>query len=164
MECSGLVSCNKCSVLEILQKAKLHTPGTLKHQNTETSLYKLYKDHWVITLLEIFGYDIRNLQFIVSLDHPVVSHIFPPFLLSLLSSIMGFFVKPSGPMFCDVFEVCWPWYAIICYGRQPSVQRCDVCDVSFQSILFILVVTFSSFLSFSEKEFQSRQEGNLFWR
>ena len=78
-------------LFEILQKAKLHTPGTLKHQNTETSLYKLYKNHWVITLLEIFGYDIRNLQFIVSLDHPVVSHIFPPFLLSLLSSIMGFF-------------------------------------------------------------------------
>ena len=89
--CSGLVCCNKCSLLEILQKAKLHTPGTLKHQNTKTSLYKLYKNHWVITLLGIFGYDIRNLQFIVSLDHPVVSHIFPPFLLSLLSSIMGFF-------------------------------------------------------------------------
>ena len=98
----------------------------LKHQNTKTSLYELSKNHWVITLLGIFGYDIRNLQFIVSLDHPVVSHIFPPFLLGLLSSIiMGFFV-------------------------------------SFQSILFIIVVTFSSFLSFSEKEFQSRQEGNLF--
>ena len=43
----------------------------LKHQNTKTSLYELSKNHWVITLLEIFWSDRRNLQFTVNLDHPV---------------------------------------------------------------------------------------------
>ena len=33
----------------------------LKHQNTKTSLYKLSKNHWVITLLENFGSVRRNL-------------------------------------------------------------------------------------------------------
>ena len=40
-------------------------------QNTKTSLYKLSKNHLVFTLLEIFGSDRRNLQFTVSLDHPI---------------------------------------------------------------------------------------------
>ena len=43
----------------------------LKHQNTKTSLYKLSKNHWVITLFEIFGSVRRDLQSTVSLDHPV---------------------------------------------------------------------------------------------
>ena len=43
----------------------------LKHQNTKTSLYELSKNHWVITLLGIFGSDRKNLQFTVPLDHPV---------------------------------------------------------------------------------------------
>ena len=34
----------------------------LEHQNTKTSLYKLSKNHWVITLFEIIWYDRRNLQ------------------------------------------------------------------------------------------------------
>ena len=38
----------------------------LKHQNTKTSLYKLSKNHLVITLLEIFGFVRRNLQSTVS--------------------------------------------------------------------------------------------------
>ena len=45
----------------------------LKHQNTKTSLYKLSKNHWVITLLENFGSVRRKLQSIVFLDHPVFS-------------------------------------------------------------------------------------------
>ena len=45
----------------------------LKHQNTKTSLYELSKNHWVITLLGIFGSDRKNLQFTVPLDHPVPS-------------------------------------------------------------------------------------------
>ena len=44
----------------------------LKHQNTKTSLYKLSKNHWVITLLENFGSVRRKLQSTVFLDHPVV--------------------------------------------------------------------------------------------
>ena len=44
----------------------------LKHQNTKTSLYKLSKNHWVITLLEKIGSVTRNLQSTVSLDHPVL--------------------------------------------------------------------------------------------
>ena len=44
----------------------------LKHQNTKTSLYKLFKNHWVITLLEILGSVRRKLQSTVSLDHPVL--------------------------------------------------------------------------------------------
>ena len=44
----------------------------LKHQNTKTSLYELSKNHWVITLLGIFGSDRKKLQFTVPLDHPVV--------------------------------------------------------------------------------------------
>ena len=43
----------------------------LKHQNTKTSLYKLSKNHWVITLLENFGSVRRKLQSTVFLDHPV---------------------------------------------------------------------------------------------
>ena len=43
----------------------------LKHQNTKTSLYKLSKNHWVITLLGSFGSVRRELQSTVSLDHPV---------------------------------------------------------------------------------------------
>ena len=35
LECSGLVWCNKCSILEMYQKAKLHAPGTF-----ETSKYQ----------------------------------------------------------------------------------------------------------------------------
>ena len=46
----------------------------LKHQNTKTSLYKLSKNHWVITLLESFGSVRRELQSTVSLDHPVVNN------------------------------------------------------------------------------------------
>ena len=30
LECSGLVWCNKCSILEMYQKAKLHAPDTFK--------------------------------------------------------------------------------------------------------------------------------------
>ena len=45
----------------------------LKPQNTKTSLYKLSKNHWVITLLESFGSVRRELQSTVSLDHPVSS-------------------------------------------------------------------------------------------
>ena len=44
----------------------------LKHQNTKTSLYKLSKNHWVITLLENFGSVRRKLQSTVFLDHPVL--------------------------------------------------------------------------------------------
>ena len=43
----------------------------LKCQNIKTSLYKLSKNHWVITLFEIFGSVRRKLQSTVSLDHPV---------------------------------------------------------------------------------------------
>ena len=46
--------------------------GVLKHQNTKTSLYKLSKNHCVITLFEIFGSVRRDLQSTVSLDHPVL--------------------------------------------------------------------------------------------
>ena len=35
LECSGLVWCNKCAILEMLQKAKLHAPDTC-----ETSKYQ----------------------------------------------------------------------------------------------------------------------------
>ena len=45
----------------------------LKPQNTKTSLYKLSKNHWVMTLLENFGSVSRKLQSTVSLDHPVVT-------------------------------------------------------------------------------------------
>ena len=44
-----------------------------KYTNTKTSLYKLSKNHWVITLFEIFGSVRRDLQSTVSLDHPVVN-------------------------------------------------------------------------------------------
>ena len=62
------------------------------------------------------------------------------FFLSLASSKMQFFAKPSGPsnvieMF---FKVHWPSYAIISDGRQPSVQLCDVSFKSnWQKLLFL---------------------------
>ena len=49
-----------------------------KHQNTKTSLYKLSKNHWVITLLENFGSVRRKLQSTVFLDHPVHLYTFSP--------------------------------------------------------------------------------------
>ena len=45
----------------------------VKHQNTKTSLYKLSKNNWVVTLFEIFGSVRKKLQSTVSLDHPVLS-------------------------------------------------------------------------------------------
>ena len=65
-ECSGLVLCSKCSILEKLRKANFYT-NVLKHQNTKTSLYKLSKNQWVIALFEIFGsvrknYNIQSLM------------------------------------------------------------------------------------------------------
>ena len=39
----------------------------VKHQNTKTSLYKLTKNYWVITLFEILGSVRRDLQSTVSL-------------------------------------------------------------------------------------------------
>ena len=42
MECSGLVWCSKCSILEVLQKAKLHSPETFetsKYQNLPISAF-----------------------------------------------------------------------------------------------------------------------------
>ena len=43
----------------------------LKHQNTKTSLYKLSKNNWVVTILGVFVSVRRKLQSTVSLDHPV---------------------------------------------------------------------------------------------
>ena len=43
----------------------------VKHQNTKTSLYKLTKNYWVITLFKILGSVRRDLQSTVSLDHTV---------------------------------------------------------------------------------------------
>ena len=44
----------------------------LKHQNTITSLYKLSKNNWVVTIFGVFVSVRRKLQSTVSLDHPVV--------------------------------------------------------------------------------------------
>ena len=56
----------------------------LKHQNTKTSLYKLSKNHWVITLLKNFGSVRRKLQSTVFLDHPVPIHNSDPHLVRLV--------------------------------------------------------------------------------
>jgi len=47
----------------------------LKHQNTKTSLYKLSKNHWVITLWGMFGSVRSKLLSTVSLDSPVLRRI-----------------------------------------------------------------------------------------
>ena len=56
---------------KILERQNSTHLAFLKHQNTKTSLYKLSKNHWVITLLGSFGSVRRELQSTVSLDHPV---------------------------------------------------------------------------------------------
>ena len=65
----------------------------------------------------------------------VGSHGFSRFLhvpfTCLPASIMQFYQSIRT----DVFEVHWQSFAIIPDGRQPSVQQCAVCDVSFKSIL-----------------------------
>ena len=75
--------------------------------------------------------------------------------LSLLLSTIIFFAKPSGPMFLQCF---WGW--LICSfsdSRQPSVQRCDVCDVLLKSNLQFVRLEFlvsqlpSVFISSSSK-------------
>ena len=60
-----------CFVLENLERQNSTHLAFFKHQNTKTSLYKLPKNHWVFTLLEILGSVRRKLQSTVSLDHPV---------------------------------------------------------------------------------------------
>ena len=64
----------------------------LKHQNTKTSLYKLSKNHWVITLLENFGSVRRKLQSTVFLDHPVLQ------LLKPLTLVKGDLTKHMEAM------------------------------------------------------------------
>ena len=49
------VWCSKGSILEKLRKANSHTPDSLKHQNTKTSLYKLSEYHRVLALFEFLG-------------------------------------------------------------------------------------------------------------
>ena len=74
----------------------------LKQQNTKTSLYKLSKNHRVITLLENFGSVRRNLQSTVSLDHPVLVTKFV--LLVKLSKLLRFclrFPRWFGALFCS---------------------------------------------------------------
>ena len=44
-----------------------------------------------------------------------------------------FLLNYQDRCFCDVFEVHWSSYTIISDSRQPSVQRCNVCDVSLNS-------------------------------
>ena len=43
----------------------------LKHQNTNTSLYKLSKNCWVIALCDFIWSVTNKLQSIVSFDHPI---------------------------------------------------------------------------------------------
>ena len=47
-----LIWCSKCSTLESPERQNF---THVKHQNTQTSLYKLSKNHWVIAFFEIFG-------------------------------------------------------------------------------------------------------------
>ena len=47
-----LIWCSKCSILESPERQNF---THVKHQKTQTSLYKLSKNLWVITLLEILG-------------------------------------------------------------------------------------------------------------
>ena len=67
--------CHVCGILpwKYIKRQNSTHLTLLKHQNTKTSLYKLFKNHWVITLLGIFGFVRRNLQSTVSLDHPVLT-------------------------------------------------------------------------------------------
>ena len=64
----------------------------LKPQNTKTSLYKLSKNHWVMTLLENFGSVSRKLQSTVSLDHPVAAGDWNLLDLGFLDAVVS-----SGP-------------------------------------------------------------------
>ena len=60
-----------CFVLENLERQNSTHLAFFKHQNTKTSLYKLPKNHWIIALFQIFGSVSSDLQFTVSLGHPV---------------------------------------------------------------------------------------------
>ena len=76
----------------------------LKHQNTKTSLYKLSKNHWVITLLESFGSVRRELQSTVSLDHPVVVAVYPLQFFDRISKKNSFenSLKSKMHFFCHI--------------------------------------------------------------
>ena len=47
----------------------------LKHQNTETALYNLPKNHWIMALFENFWSIRKKLLVTVLLDHPVACHL-----------------------------------------------------------------------------------------
>ena len=75
----------------------------VKHQNTKTSLYKLTKNYWVITLFEILGSVRRDLQSTVSLDHPVVpDSVLPPQHSGLLCHQLPCFCNNCNRVFTKV--------------------------------------------------------------
>ena len=55
LKCSGLVWCNKCSILEMHQQTKLRAPDTFKHQNTKTSLKIIWLLQMKITIYSFLG-------------------------------------------------------------------------------------------------------------
>ena len=63
---------------KIFERLNSMHPAFLKHQNNKTSLYKLYKNHWVIALFQISWSVRRELQFTVYLDHPVWKYLEKP--------------------------------------------------------------------------------------
>ena len=89
----------------------------LKHQNTKTSLYKLSKNHWVITLFEIFGSVRRDLQSTVSLDHPVFVLVTASSSFQSQSQTEWRKLEYEGEtLVCNVQKIAFP----VCHNKSSS--------------------------------------------
>ena len=102
----------------------------LKHQNTKTSLYKLSKNHWVITLLEIFGSVRRKLQSTVSLDHPVITYKQDQWLLGYVGNHADW-LKQNSPLWNDTADVqCSRMIFIVTFFKLSFFTKNLVCIFS----------------------------------
>ena len=57
---------------KIFERLNSMHPAFLKHQNNKTSLYKLYKNHWVIALFQISWSVRRELQLQLLFGSPCI--------------------------------------------------------------------------------------------
>ena len=99
----------------------------LKHQNSKTALYKLPKNHWVVT---------------VSLDHPVSSDSDTKYFLSHDSNVMSYHQWKTFQVVVtdDVYpptRLCWCNYT---RGCQAVVTWCNVQHAGSVNLIDIPIV------------------------
>ena len=82
----------------------------LKHQDTKTALYKLPKNHWVITLFEIFG-SVRNKLLVTPLSAQISASKYQNLSQSPLKTMIPWsnLRKITKRSFSDTLKLCNPF-------------------------------------------------------